>query len=63
MRRNTVQRDEIRFNGSSITTMPANSVLENEWGKFEPIPPAVETAAAFTQSSSKTGLGQECWDA
>lgn len=37
MRRKPVSRDEVRFNGSRITTLPVNAVREDRWGDLEPI--------------------------
>jgi predicted nucleic acid-binding Zn ribbon protein len=38
MRRKPITRDEIRFNGSRITTLPIDSVRGNRRDDFDPIP-------------------------
>lgn len=37
MRRKPISRDEIRFDGGRIITLPLDSVSEDEWGRREPI--------------------------
>ena len=59
MRRKPVRRDEVRFDGRRITTLPIDTVLENDWGRFVPIARGCGSrcCARSTGLGSGTGTG------